>query len=310
LFATHQHPALPSPADALGVESVNIRDLEIDPSFATLVYPSLVAGNTADATLTVSTPTARGDATFAGFATVQRQFKYAWQPIAGTPFRICVALALQDRAPKPLLSPPWYDNIALPGAGNCAGTADACDVYHDIAQGPLCGKATDGARKGTVRGTAGAFYAASAFDKPSAWLEHRESAADAKAIAGATTCNRAGATPPPPPPFISKSVGSLKNAAINDNMVARQVGVSCVLSHTSTNLRLTPYLFPYHSSTCYGALLRAAGGRLLGERAGRAEPVRVVVLRRRQRAVSHHAGARRQEALRGGEAPVVPGRRG
>ena len=211
LLCLLQHPALPSPADALGVESVNIRDLEIDPLFATLVYPSLVAGNTSDVTLTVSTPTARGDATFAGFATVQRQFKYAWQPIAGTPFRLCVALAQQDRAPKPLLSPPTA----------CAGAADACDVYHDIAQGPLCGKTTDGARKGTVRGTAGAFYAASAFDRPAAWLEHRESAADAKLIAGATTCARAGTTPPDI--FISKSVGSLKTAAINDNMVARQV---------------------------------------------------------------------------------------
>ena len=59
------HPALPSPSEG-SIEPTNIADIEITPEFATDVMPGLVAGETGSATIYVSMPIARGDATYAG----------------------------------------------------------------------------------------------------------------------------------------------------------------------------------------------------------------------------------------------------
>ena len=214
------HPALPNPTDGVA-EAVNIVDLEVSPAFASQVYAELVAGTQNQKTISVAAPVARGDATYSGFATVTRSVTFAYRAIAGTPFRLCVVMAQPDANPAPLTS-------AQPAACSSSGLASepvvACDVYHDLALGHTCGKPTranrgaDGKLKATIDGAAAVFYSASAFDGPAAWLTHPETRADAKAIADAHTCVATDA-----PPFISKSVRRLKAAAVNDNMVTRQI---------------------------------------------------------------------------------------
>ena len=228
------HPALPSPGDAsdASVEPTHIADLEVSAGFAAHVLPGLLSGGTGAKALTIAMPTARGDATFAGFGKVTRPVTFAWRPIVGSALRICVVLTPEDGTAKALRSPPlggrctagagptappqWGASAAA-GEGEVAG--DKCDVYHDLNLGQTCGRAQT-TRPGTsgkvVAGAPAVFFAASAFDVPGAWLEHQETAKDAAAISGAHTC------PGHVRHIFTKAVRGLKDAAVNDNLLARR----------------------------------------------------------------------------------------
>ena len=116
-----------------------------------------------------------------------------------------MALTPQDKTTKTLR------HESAQSHGGCKG---ACEVYHNVALGQTCGTRLVG---GNVPGRSSIHYAASAFTNPSGWLDHRETEANAEAIAKANTCTSKDL------PSFGKAVGSLKAAAVNDNAIARQV---------------------------------------------------------------------------------------
>ena len=200
------HPALPAPADG-AVEPVNILDLEISSGFKNNVVAGLIAGESGSWSGTVSVPVPRGDATYSGFAQVSREVTFAWKPIAGTPFRIGVVVTAEDEEGVALSSPPITTS-------DCS-TFDPidCDVYHmldwDLAR---CGNIVS---NGMIKYVSSAFYAASAFGGPSEWLQKEERERDVRQLIKASTCGK------PSIPSFDYGVGSLKEAAINDNMLLR-----------------------------------------------------------------------------------------
>ncbi|GMI31153.1 hypothetical protein TeGR_g15295, partial [Tetraparma gracilis] len=197
------HPSLPNPVEG-SVEPTNIADIEITPEFATDVMPGLVAGETGSATIYVSMPIARGDATYAGFATDYTQVTFAWQPVAGTPFRLCVALTVEDQTGKKLASPPGDE------------CNDKCSVYHRLDfTGARCDHSVTEKPGGIkiIEGISSNFFAASAFESSAAWLEFEEGDKEVSQFARASTCS--GGTIP----YFGSGVGSLKREAIDDNLL-------------------------------------------------------------------------------------------
>jgi hypothetical protein len=212
------HPSLPSPKDAKAVEPISVLQLETSAGFRTSVYPGLVAGTVGSATVTVNMVQAHGDATYAGFGHVERSVAYSWRSIAGTSFRLCVALTSEDSAGKTLSSPP--DSTTCTSTDSCTvemgGGKAECQVYNNLGLGHTCGGTPSSGTVPQMYGKAGTFFAASAFAQPAGWLEHPETFTDAHMLAQAHTCSACGA------PTVSKTVGQLKAAAINDNMLARK----------------------------------------------------------------------------------------
>ena len=202
------HPTLPSP-DNKTAEPVDIKDLEISSGFLTNVRPGLVAGETGSATVMVDMPVARGDATYAGFSSVTRSVEYAWKPIAGTPFRACVAMTQDDASGKELASPP-VDDIC--------NTEMQCQVYHNLDLEQNCDKVSDFLGV-AISKTSSIFFSASSFEGPAAWLEFPETKESAKKLAEATTCSTSSV------PIFKNGVGKLKEEPINDYMLFRDGAV-------------------------------------------------------------------------------------
>jgi hypothetical protein len=216
------HPALPSPQDAKGVEPVKITDLEISDGFKESVLDSLLDGSTGSEEVTMDMVQARGDATFAGFGTVERTVTYAYHPIPSTPFRLCIVLTQEDESGKTLNSPPMTGGTCADNTFDCVNSNmqtpdNLCQVYHDLPLGHTCGVSTVvSTGVNYIPNRAAVFFASSAFENPVAWLEHQETPKDAEFLAQAQTCNTCGL------PHISKAVGSIKAAAVNDNMIAAE----------------------------------------------------------------------------------------
>ena len=201
------HPALPAPQDG-AVEPVNILDLEISNGFKNNVVAGLIAGESGSWSGTVAMAVPRGDATYAGFNQVTREVTFAWEPIVRTPFRIGVVLTAEDEAGEDLSSPPI-------SAQDCVELGD-CDVYHMLdSSDARCGNSVS---NGMIKGVSSAFYAASAFEGPSEWLQRAEGRKDITKLVRANTCSAGmgGYIP-----SFDYGVGNLKDAVINDNMLLR-----------------------------------------------------------------------------------------
>jgi hypothetical protein len=247
------HPALPSPQDAKGVEPVTITDLEVSDGFKNNVLAGLLDGSTGSQEVTMDMVQARGDATYAGFGRIERTVTYAYRPIDNTPFRLCVVLTKEDQSGKTLKSPPDTASCEE-GTYDCIGKGGLqdCQVYHDLPLGHTCNVGVVNTGVDYIPNRAGVFYASSAFQNPVAWLEHQETPIDAEQIAQAHTCSNCGL------PYVSKTVGRLDAAAVNDNMLAAKALDVCWNNRVDDKV-----VWQYFGST--NGLYRSAPAHAIGK---------------------------------------------